>query len=663
MLKKSMDIIDVYAWTKIYGKILENCLIDNIYSTETYWLFKIRCTNIGKTFLKIEPGKRIHLSRVEPLSRGIDKLASFLRKHVRGGRIKGVELPGWERIVYLHITGRNSDYTLVVELIPRGFLILLDSNNRILYADRFTELRDRVIKRGLEYKLPPGRTDLPKLSRKELVERLSQGRDLVRGIVKGWGLPGYVAEEILYRAGILEKKKEKLDTLTIDEANKLILVLHELLAESTINKGYIVRQNNVPVLFTPYRPKLYEEIYDGEIEEFKDFNEAIDAYFTHVEKSLAIEKSLSKIRGEIEKLKKSIEEQRRIIDKYREELDKLEEYMEKLTQNFALVDKTLKCAQKTRKTHGWEKIPQTCRKVISYIKDRGIIIVNIEGHPIEVSIKQDVWGNIRAYNMRIGELRKKIKRALDKLEELKKNIEEKREETIRLETRVSRGIRPKLWFEKYHWLITSEGFLVIAGRDAGQNETIVKKYLSPNDIFLHADIHGAPATVIKTERRQPSIKSIEEASVLAACYSRAWKEGFGAVDVFWVKGEQVSKRPPSGEYLAKGAFMIYGKKNYLKVKLEIALGVEELCDPIYGVYQRIIVGPEELIARKSLAYIVLVPGDLKGKELVDKIMFLLRKHVDESNLSVQSKEIEYRIPGPSRIIRTSRGKGTIAETC
>ena len=370
MLKKSMNIIDVYAWTKIYGKILENCLIDNIYSTETYWLFKIRCMNIGKTFLKIEPGKRIHLSRVEPPSKGIDKLVSFLRKHIRGGRIKGVELPGWERIIYIHVTSRNRSYILVVELIPRGFLVLLDDSNRILYADRFAELRDRAIKRGLEYKLPPGRTELPKLSKEELVEKLSQGRDLVRGIVKGWGLPGYVAEEILYRAGLLEKKKEKPSMLTKDEANKLITILHELLAESIMNKGYIVRQNNVPVLFTPYRPKLYEEVYVGEIEEFKDFNEAIDAYFAHAEKSLAIERSLSKIRGEIEKLRKSIEEQQRIIDKYREELDKLEKYMEKLTQNFAFVDETINVPRKHGKPMDGRRFPRCVVKSLVIEKTR-----------------------------------------------------------------------------------------------------------------------------------------------------------------------------------------------------------------------------------------------------------------------------------------------------
>jgi Predicted RNA-binding protein homologous to eukaryotic snRNP len=33
------------------------------------------------------------------------------------------------------------------------------------------------------------------------------------------------------------------------------------------------------------------------------------------------------------------------------------------------------------------------------------------------------------------------------------------------------------WFEKFYWFITSENYLVICGRDAQQNEAIVKKYL------------------------------------------------------------------------------------------------------------------------------------------------------------------------------------------
>lgn len=32
-------------------------------------------------------------------------------------------------------------------------------------------------------------------------------------------------------------------------------------------------------------------------------------------------------------------------------------------------------------------------------------------------------------------------------------------------------------FEKFYWFISSENYLVIAGRDQGQNEMVVKKYL------------------------------------------------------------------------------------------------------------------------------------------------------------------------------------------
>jgi predicted ribosome quality control (RQC) complex YloA/Tae2 family protein len=42
-------------------------------------------------------------------------------------------------------------------------------------------------------------------------------------------------------------------------------------------------------------------------------------------------------------------------------------------------------------------------------------------------------------------------------------------------------IRKVHWFEKYNWFISSENYLVIAGRDSQQNEAIVRKQLRKND--------------------------------------------------------------------------------------------------------------------------------------------------------------------------------------
>jgi predicted ribosome quality control (RQC) complex YloA/Tae2 family protein len=38
------------------------------------------------------------------------------------------------------------------------------------------------------------------------------------------------------------------------------------------------------------------------------------------------------------------------------------------------------------------------------------------------------------------------------------------------------------WFEKFLWFVSSENFLVIAGRDAQQNELLVKKYFRVSSV-------------------------------------------------------------------------------------------------------------------------------------------------------------------------------------
>ena len=54
-----------------------------------------------------------------------------------------------------------------------------------------------------------------------------------------------------------------------------------------------------------------------------------------------------------------------------------------------------------------------------------------------------------------------------------------------------------MWFEKFNWFVSSENYLVIAGRDGQQNETLVRRYLRAGDVYVHADIHGASSVIIK----------------------------------------------------------------------------------------------------------------------------------------------------------------------
>ncbi|NXT75775.1 NEMF factor, partial [Zapornia atra] len=137
-------------------------------------------------------------------------------------------------------------------------------------------------------------------------------------------------------------------------------------------------------------------------------------------------------------------------------------------------------------------------------------------------------------------------------------------------------------FEKFLWFISSENYLVIAGRDQQQNELIVKRYLRPGDIYVHADLHGATSCVIKNPSGEPiPPRTLTEAGTMALCYSAAW-DARVVTSAWWVSHNQVSKTAPTGEYLTTGSFMIRGKKNflppsYLMMGFSFLFKVDESC--------------------------------------------------------------------------------------
>jgi predicted ribosome quality control (RQC) complex YloA/Tae2 family protein len=61
------------------------------------------------------------------------------------------------------------------------------------------------------------------------------------------------------------------------------------------------------------------------------------------------------------------------------------------------------------------------------------------------------------------------------------------------------AIRTTHWFEKFNWFLTSEGYLCLSGRDAQQNELLVKRYLRPMDAYVHADVSGAASCIVRSK--------------------------------------------------------------------------------------------------------------------------------------------------------------------
>ena len=124
--------------------------------------------------------------------------------------------------------------------------------------------------------------------------------------------------------------------------------------------------------------------------------------------------------------------------------------------------------------------------------------------------------------------------------------------------------RKTFWFEKFHWFITSENYLVIGGKDAHQNELIVKKYMGKDDLFMHCELHGAAVVILKNPKGGVvTPMAIEEAATFEVCHSPSWTNNVLS-KVYWVHADQVSKTPPTGMYIATGSFIIRGKRNFVQ---------------------------------------------------------------------------------------------------
>jgi hypothetical protein len=134
-------------------------------------------------------------------------------------------------------------------------------------------------------------------------------------------------------------------------------------------------------------------------------------------------------------------------------------------------------------------------------------------------------------------------------------------------------------------------------------------------VVFHAEITGSPFVVIKSEGKQVSEQALREAGEFAASFSRAWRENLGTADVYWVKVDQLSKSGPSGESVPHGAFFVVGKRNWsYNTPLRVAIGI------IVGEETTFVGGPVEAVKAKTKAYVVLVPGDTVGKELLKQIL-------------------------------------------
>jgi len=678
--KKEFTSFDVAAVVRELRETVLGSRVSNVYQLNSKTLlFKLHKPDNPALRLVLEAGKRLHLTSYimeKPLVPPAFCMA--LRKYLRNGVLTSIEQYEFERVVIFCFNTRIGVLRLALELFGEGNIILVSEKDEILHALTYKRMRDRNILRGEAFVFaPPSGRNPFKVSLKEFREELRDFGDVevVRALARFLSIGGVHAEEVLLRTGV--DKTKPCNTLSESEVDAIFNGLQALLSQilrGRLEPCVVLDESGGFVDVVPFRLRRYEGFKH---QPYGSFNEALDEYYVRV---AAVERAAAGL--EVEELRREAERLGRIIESQEKALAEAEAKAESGRRIGdaiyahagglqTLLDRFL-AGKKGGKE--WNVIvSEVLAEKRSGLKPsaffeafdvKGLVVyVCVDGLRFGLDLREKLFDDAGRFYERSKRAKQKSAGAKAALEETRKKLAEveakigvaealeRAKPAEAVEELVKRKIKRKEWFEKFRWFVSSDGFLVVAGKDAVSNEVLVKKYAEPSDVVFHADVVGAPFVVVKTGGKEPSEQVLREAAEFAAAFSRGWREGFASADVYWVNPNQLSKGGPSGERVPRGAFVVTGKRSWLRgVPLKIAIGiaVKENGEISF------VGGPVDAVRAKAKAYLVVAPGDQSGKELFKRILKVLAgkmpKELREKVLKASLEVIREFIPyGKARV--------------
>jgi predicted ribosome quality control (RQC) complex YloA/Tae2 family protein len=680
--KKEITALDLKFLVKELRETITGGMIRKIYqysgSKTKQFLFEVFVPTKGGIWLYTDSNKMFITKRKKASPQEPPSFCMFLRKHMMGKKIIDIKQHGFDRIVEISV----GEVIIIFEMFPPGNVILCDTSYNIIMPLQVQRWKDRQIRPKSPYKYPPKVTDPFDLDLDSLKRSLARSdKKLIAYIAATLGFGSVYASEICSRAGIDGTK------LAMDMGINEILKIHQAIE----NVG-----NEEPV------PRIYDDTVspfplqshkNRESESFRNISEALDEFFSAQQIGIRKKEVKTVVEKEKEKVERIVEKQDSAIEKWEGIESDSRDMAERVYNHYSTVEGVLNGIKKARDSGvSWEEIKQKVTSedtpeadaIKSIRENDGIIILNLGGKDVPIDIRKSVEENAQKFYDDAKWAKKKYEGAGEareeygeKLEQAEKEVseqegkdftkevfpvEKKMRDDTSEESRIAEEhaseeyaqvsiekpkIKRKKWFEKFKWFRSSQGFLVIGGRNATQNEMLVKKHTENNDLVFHADITGAAFVVIKSEGHEIPQETKKEAAEFSAANSKAWARGMGNVDVFSVKPEQVSKTPPSGQYLPKGSFMINGERErYRDMELKLSVGVNIDMEKKEA---SVIAGPVMAMRKNCNYFVTIKPGLKKGMELAKTIKnkILIKSKPEDRQLIETIPIDEFQVVIPS----------------
>ena len=677
-----------------------------LYTDDDLVRLKLRDFDRGRVEFIIELGdvKQAHVASVDHVPDAPGRppdFAMMLRNRLSGADLVRVEQFEFDRILELEFERGDGSTTLVAELFGDGNLAVLDEHREVIDCLETVRLKSRTVAPGTPYEFPSARFNPLTVDYEGFVARIRESdADVVRTLATQLNFGGLYGEELCTRADIdynvpvEELSEEQLDRLyevvteleaNIRERSLDPRVYYEAVDGETDEDGEPLRRR---VDVTPVALAEYEHRYS---ERFESFNAALDDYVFNFQREQEVEGGgvqRPDFESEIAKYEHIIQQQQGAIDDFEADAQAERETAELLYARYDLVDDVLSTVQEARENDvPWDDIEATFEEgadrgipeaeaVVGLDGSEGTVTLEIDGTRVTVDAANGVEKNADALYQEAKRIEGKKEGALAAIEDTREDLEDvkqRREEWAADDaepvedteddeptdwlSEPSIPIRHnEQWYEQFRWFYTSDGYLVIGGRDADDNEELVGKYLEGGDKFFHAQAHGGPVTVLKATGPSEAAKEVEfpqssldQAAQFAVSYSSVWKDGTFAGDAYMVDPDQVSKTPESGEYLEKGGFAVRGDRTYFEdTPVGVAVGIT--CED----RTQVVGGPPAAIRDEVTTSITVEPGRYAQNDIAKRLYREFKdRFTDQSfvrKVASPDRIQEFLPPGGSRMV-------------
>ncbi|KAL7080822.1 hypothetical protein ACP275_14G002100 [Erythranthe tilingii] len=423
-----------------------------------------------------------------------------------------------------------------------------------------------------------------------------------------------LSEHIILDANLLPSTKVgkdfKLDDNTSQVLTEAVMRFEDWLMDvirgEKVPEGYILMQQKITgkkndavsgkeisnQLYDEFCPLLLNQFKSRDSIEFETFDAALDEFYSKIESQRSDQQQKSKENSAMQKLEKIKTDQENRVHILRREVEQSINMAALIEYNLEDVDAAI-LAVRVALANGmsWVDLARMVKEekksgnpVAGLIDklhlERNCMTLLLSNNldemdddektqpadKVEVDLALSAHANARRYYEMKKRQESKQEKTITAHEKAFKAAEKKTRQQLSQEKAVATisHMRKVHWFEKFNWFVSSENYLIVSGRDAQQNEMIVKRYMSKGDLYVHAELHGASSTVIKNHKPDNPVPplTLNQAGCFTVCHSNAWDSKI-VTSAWWVYPHQVSKTAPTGEYLTVGSFMIRGRKNFL----------------------------------------------------------------------------------------------------